>query len=234
MAIVLFGNGVADMRGSIGGTTFARNKAGAFARNRTAPVNPQTVKQQEARSRFSDALDKYSLLTDTQRAGWVTIAGNTTRINSLGQPYIPSGRQLFLESANNMLVAGLPIIEDPPLNADVPAMPEVGIEVSMVVNPPGSYEEVQMSNGTATGGFNYIFRATPPRPSTKQNFTRALRSILVAPTAADVDLLTAYSDVFPVAPVPDTAVVSWFISVIDTATGFRSAELRVDTIPTEP
>lgn len=232
MALVLFGNGVADMRGSIGGTTFARNKAGAFARNRTAPVNPQTVKQQEARSRFTDALDKFSLLTDEQREGWYSIAHNTTRVNSLGQTYVPSGRQIFLEQANNMLLIGSAPLEDPPLNADLPPMPEVGLvfEMSTTGGPPPAWDTIEYTGGVATGGFEYVFRATPPRPSTKQNFVRALRYITHKATGATASLKTEYMAVFATAPAPDTSLVTWFISQLDTATGFRSAELRVDSV----
>lgn len=235
MALVIFGNGVADMRGSIGGTTFARNKAGAFARNRTAPVNPQTVKQQEARSRFTDSLDKFSLLTDEQREGWYSIAHNTTRVNGLGQTYVPSGRQIFLEQANNMLLIGQAPLADPPLNADVPAMPEVGMtfETSVTAGPPPSWDTIEFAGGVSTGGFEYIFRASPPHPSTKQNNTRSLRYITHKSTTATTSLKTEYMAVFASAPAPDTSVITWFVSQLDTATGFRSAELRVDSIVVE-
>lgn len=231
MAIVLFGNGVADMRGSIGGTTFARNKAGAYARNRTSPVNPGTVKQTEARSRFSNAIDAFSVLTDAQREGWYNCAFSTTRINALGQPYVPSGRQIFLESTNNCLLVGVSPLTDPPLNADLPPMPEVGIAVVMTINTGPVWDGIDYNGGVSTGGYSYVFRATGPRPSTKQNDLKSARYITSVVTSTTASLETEYTAVYPNAPAAGTSMVSWYISILDTATGFRSAELRVDSLP---
>lgn len=233
MALVLYGNGVADIRGSIAGNVFSRNRSGAFVRNRTKPINPDTAKQSAARARFTQALDDWAQLTDTQKLGWSIIAENTTRLNKLGQPYIPSARQIFLESANNFRSNGLPIIEDAPLNADVPDMP-TGLLFPMVSTggAGATWDSVDMSDGTPVGGFSYIFYATPPYQKTKSSQPTSKRYIGVNITVATLDLLDLYNVLFPNAPATADFTVSWYVRTLDTATGFASSSARFDTTPT--
>lgn len=95
MALVAFGNGVADIRGSIGGTTFARNPHGAYARNRTTPVQPNTMKQSQARAAFGMVpIHWSSVLSTAQRDAWEAMASTLTFTNRLGQTYTPNGQEL--------------------------------------------------------------------------------------------------------------------------------------------
>ncbi|GAH76569.1 unnamed protein product [marine sediment metagenome] len=50
MALIKYGVGIADASGSAGGVVFARNKSGAYIRNRTKPVNPKSTRQEAARA----------------------------------------------------------------------------------------------------------------------------------------------------------------------------------------
>ena len=45
MALIKTGPAVAVISGSVGGTVFSRNKGGAYMRNRSIPVNPQSAAQ---------------------------------------------------------------------------------------------------------------------------------------------------------------------------------------------
>ena len=97
MAVVLLGGGVADMRGSIGGTTFSRSKAGNYARNRTKPVNPKSALQNARRANVAFLSTYWSkTLTEQQRTDWRAYAAGTTWINKLGQTIENNGLSAFL------------------------------------------------------------------------------------------------------------------------------------------
>lgn len=91
MANVQFGGGVVDMRGSIGGTTFARGPYGAYARARTTPINPNSTLQQIVREKMSQAASAYAGITQAQKDAWALYAANTPTQNKLGQEIFLSG-----------------------------------------------------------------------------------------------------------------------------------------------
>lgn len=97
MALVLLGGGIADMRGSIGGTTFARSAAGNYARARMKPVNPRTTLQNTRRAEVA-YLAKYwsDQLTEQQRTDWRAYATATNWQNKLGQSIQINGLAAFM------------------------------------------------------------------------------------------------------------------------------------------
>lgn len=93
---VKFGNGVADGRGSIGGTTFSRNRYGSYARTRVTPVNPNTPSQIRSRANFQANATAWRSLTDSQRTSWSNYAAATPVIDSLGNTIYYSGMQAYM------------------------------------------------------------------------------------------------------------------------------------------
>lgn len=93
---VKFGGGIADGRGSIGGTTYSRNRYGSYARQRVTPVNPQTPAQIRARSTFQAAVTAWRRLTDAQRAAWSNYAAQTPMQDQLGSTIYLTGLQAFM------------------------------------------------------------------------------------------------------------------------------------------
>lgn len=106
MALARFGGGVAELRGSIAGNVFSRSRAGAIVRNRAVPVNPNTIPQQLARSYMQQATDGFFALTAFEIDSWNTFASTQTRINRLGETYVPSGKQLYMECSINQQTIG--------------------------------------------------------------------------------------------------------------------------------
>jgi hypothetical protein len=97
MAVIKLGGGVSDIRGSIGGTTFSRGPAGAYARQRVKPINPATVHQQDRRALVS-LLSTYwsATLTPEYRANWNTFAAATNMTNKVGDVVHITGLSHFL------------------------------------------------------------------------------------------------------------------------------------------
>lgn len=108
MALVKFGAGIVDMRGSIAGTTFARNRGGAYARGRTKPTNPSTSRQQAVRNVMTDLVNAWSeVLTDAQRAAWDQYASAVPFTNRLGESMLLTGFNMFIRSNSVILQSGL-------------------------------------------------------------------------------------------------------------------------------
>jgi len=120
MAKILFGGGVAEMRGSEAGTTFSRNKGGSYTRQRVTPTNPKTAAQQAQRSRVSELASAWSnVLTQTQRDGWGTFAANFPTTDVFGAVIVLTGAQAFSRIGSRLMAAGLDYIADAPADQDV-------------------------------------------------------------------------------------------------------------------
>jgi hypothetical protein len=115
MALLKLGPLVSDMRGSIGGTVFARNRGGVYARARVVGINPQTARQVAVRASLGDLAQLWSTtLTDAQRAAWELYAANVLIPNSLGEPRSLTGQQMYVRSNTLLLDTGGTRVDDAP------------------------------------------------------------------------------------------------------------------------
>ena len=106
MALVRFGNGVSEIRGSIAGSTFSRSRSGAVIRNRIKPVNPNTQPQADVRYLFAQVARRFAELTAAQRDQWNEYASLLTFWkNRLGESYTPSARQVYQYCITNLVLA---------------------------------------------------------------------------------------------------------------------------------
>lgn len=86
-----------DIRGSIDGLTFSRNRFGRVIRAKVAPVNPSSPAQDRIRQLFGDLSHLWSTgIGDDNTTAWHTAATSTTLYDSLGQSYQPTGQNLFI------------------------------------------------------------------------------------------------------------------------------------------
>lgn len=110
MAVIQLGGGVTDIRGSIGGSTFARNAGGNYIRARRKPVNPMSTRQVARRTALAWLTTYWSkTLTAQQRADWRAYAAGTTWTNRLGQVIEINGLAAFLRlNALERLVPNAP------------------------------------------------------------------------------------------------------------------------------
>lgn len=123
MGLVQFGGGVAQISGSIGGVTYARNKAGFYARNRTVPINPGSARQQVIRFAVAQLTTRWvETLTAAQRAAWEIYAENVHLPNPLGQLRNVGGIAMYVRSNVPRITAGglsLSIVDDAPTIFDL-------------------------------------------------------------------------------------------------------------------
>lgn len=121
MALVKFGGGVVQVSGSIGGTTFARNRSGNYMRSRTKPVNPNSPRQQAARTIMQFLTEEWGdHLTPAQRAAWENYAAAVSWLNALGETIKLTGFNHYIRSNFARLQVGEAQIEDGPVVLTLP------------------------------------------------------------------------------------------------------------------
>jgi len=114
MALVVLPEGV-QISGSVGGTTWSHNRYGAYKRNRSVPVNPNTDRQVAIRNAVRAlTIGWQNTLTEAQRGQWDTYAANVAWINHLGQSVYLTGMNHYVRSNTTMVSLGFARTDDAP------------------------------------------------------------------------------------------------------------------------
>ena len=94
--------------GSVGGSTYSRNRYGNYIRNRAMPVNPNTEFQAIVRNFMSQLVASWTeSLTGAQRDSWITYAANVPVTDKIGQQQFLTGQNHYIRSNLPRLQAGL-------------------------------------------------------------------------------------------------------------------------------
>jgi len=154
MAQILFGPTVAAVAGSIGGSTFARNRYGAYIRNRTKPIDPGSNNQNAFRTRVAAAVAAWAALTQAQQLAFNETAKTTDLVNRIGQAFHPSGINLFIRTYNLLDMAATTQVTVPPAT---PLAQDYGTTVSQITDT-GIYMQTDKASWPA-GAKMLIWRA---------------------------------------------------------------------------
>lgn len=143
MALIQPGPLASDIRGSMGGSVFSRNRSGLYIRRRVSPVNPATPAQTAARNRISALQAAFrDTLTPAERSAWEALAASTSAVNKLGLGIVLTAQNLFVKINSLVLAAGETRLDTAPV-------PPAGIDLS-----PLTY------TGTVAAGLNIASQAT--------------------------------------------------------------------------
>ena len=97
MANIITGSIVSEIRGSVGTESYSRNAYGPYVKARVAPSNPNTVPQQQAKLRMSEAVAAWQSLTNSERDMYISAARDRRSKNRLGLDVRVTGYTLFLK-----------------------------------------------------------------------------------------------------------------------------------------
>jgi len=162
MAVIKPGPMISDIRGSINGVTFGRNRAGLFARQRVAPVQAPSARRTAVRNAVAYCQQYYrATLTAPQQAAWLGLGDIAGGLNALGDKIRLTGQQAFLRVnviqrlAGNALIAAAP---GPPFETSCP-IPTCTVDhatglILTAVAPAlaaGDTLQVQIGNKVGTG-----------------------------------------------------------------------------------
>lgn len=173
MALVKFGTGVSGMSGKTAGNVYARNRSGNYARSWRKPVNTPSTYRTAVRGNFGAQAGVWSTLSREVIEAWNALASTATRLNRLGEAYVPTGRQIFLEANLNLAKFGLPQITAAPANLSVPD--NTSRPILTVTLSAGVIDSVTVSGVPNT--LQAYLKATPPLPAVRSNVANQMRGI---------------------------------------------------------
>jgi len=163
MALVQYGGGILDMRGSIGGQVHSHNRNGNYVRARTTPVNPRSTRQNLVRSIVQYLAQFWSgTLTQAHRDAWEVYAAAITRQNKLGAQIKLTGFNHFLRSncprqqnVDAIISAGPVILTLPPADPIFAVeVDEANQQLSITFDPLFAWNIIDL-------GFMYIYMSIP-------------------------------------------------------------------------
>jgi hypothetical protein len=135
MALIKLGGLAQDVRGSLVGTTFSRNRAGAYVRGKVSPCQPLSSHSGAVRGVFSTLSQVWaSGLSAAQRSAWGAWATLHPITNRFGDSVILSGVAAFQYVNALLYQSGQPYIKDVPLtfHVDEPG----GVTVTLTTGSP--------------------------------------------------------------------------------------------------
>jgi len=162
-ALIKFGGGITEMRGSIAGNVYSRNRYGAYARARTVPVNPNTDRQQAVKAAMAFLTNYWSeTYTAAQRTAWELYASNVSMLNKLGEAIFLSGFNHFIRS-NSWLVAILAATpKDAPTDFTLPAQdPTLAVTGSEATQQLSIAYDDGLGWASETGAFLILYQGQP-------------------------------------------------------------------------
>lgn len=197
MALIAAGSVVSDIRGSIAGTTYSRNKGGLYARARVAPINRNTPAQSLVRANFATNAKRWSgTFTDSERASWTAFAAANPLVNILGASIIVSGLAMAQKLNQVLSQIGAAAITAPPPDLSVPPLAAV---TGAVLDSTLPGLTIDTAAQTVVAGAKYYVFATPPLAPGKTPQTSQYRFIgAYAATAAatSIDASAEYTALF--------------------------------------
>lgn len=142
-----------QVSGSIAGLTYAHNAGGLYARGRSIPSNPNSVKQQRVRAAMGSMVAYwYATLTASQRTAWNDYAANTPVTDKLGSSILLSGQNMFVRynvAALNLLNSGLAASSAlAGVQADAPLENNTGVPVATIIAANRATGPALTINGT--------------------------------------------------------------------------------------
>jgi len=197
MAKILLGNMIADIRGSQGGTTFSRNTFANYMRNKTSPVNPNTVAQQLVRNRLAAMSQSWGGLTAAQRTAWIDGAPVWSNNNIFNQAINYTGFSLYGRLNRNRQEINEVFINDFVLPTAVDSFTAFSFVATF-----GAGTLIVSYTPAIAVTHKVIIRATPPLSAGTEFVRNQFRKIAVLDSTdlTGVDLAAFYLAVFGTFP----------------------------------
>jgi hypothetical protein len=145
MALLVPGAVVSVLSGKIGGTVFARNRGGAYARAYAIPTRVTSETAQSVKAAFAAASQAYANLTTAQIAAWDAYGQENPVSNRIGQLITLKGQSWFVGCNARLIVAGESQITLPPILA----APVIAVADNPVVDVSDTLATIDVAAHTA-------------------------------------------------------------------------------------
>jgi hypothetical protein len=189
MALTKMGSIVQDIRGTLNGAVYSRNKGGAYVRTKVSPVQPRTPAQLAVRNTFALLSKRWSgTLTPAQRAAWTSFAAANPLTNVFGDSIVTSGLAAFVGLNAVLANIGVAPYSDPPVDKSVPALAAVLDLDAGVMGPVLSFDTAAQ---VVVAGAKYYVFMTPglaPGITPGQSIYRFIGAYAAVAAATTVDV----------------------------------------------
>ncbi|MFQ5865595.1 MAG: hypothetical protein ACE5IW_10235 [bacterium] len=129
LALIKYGQIIAEARGKLAGTVFSRNTAGSYMRQKVSPIQPRTVAQQLVRALLTTVAQAWRGITEAQRLAWNTIASSFVNINRFGDNMPLTGFGLFSRLNRNRQEISEALLTDPPSPTDITGLTDISLVI---------------------------------------------------------------------------------------------------------
>lgn len=229
MAKLRMGPIASDIRNSIGGTTFSRNRGGSYARGRVTPLNPRSSRQTVVRAAFGSNAKAWSGLLDAaQRQAWTFFAQANPAVDVFGASIVLSGIAMYQRLNQVLSNVPAPNISNAPSDLSVPALATV---TSLASDSAGQTVAFQTDVQAVTAGVKYYLSATRPLPpgrSPQKSDFRYLKSVAATAAGNDLDITAEYLAAF--GPILPGQVIGGLAATVNTASGALTPGLAFDSV----
>jgi len=219
MAKIEYGPIAAQVSGSMGGTTFSRNRYGTYFRSKAIPVNPNTAYQQLVRANLAARSQEWRGLTQDQRMAWNTWAQSNPFIDRLGNSQVLQPNAAYVRLNALLAMSGNSVITDPPVGDAPLALATMSFApnatagtcvVTFTATPLGATEQLIINVAVCnSSGITYV-----------KNLYK-LTEFGAAETASLIDIIDGIEERFGTLLVGQSVHLS--CQVLDNATGLVSA-----------
>lgn len=198
-------NSQSTISGSINGTTYSRNRSGAYIRNRTVPVNTITTRRTIVRSLLASIASAWKNLTQPERDAWndAAASGQYPRYNAVGDLISRTGFNLYMD-VNGVLqnnTGGLDFTSSPPPPVVFPILTAID-NMTLTAIQTGANEALVIDASwlpPAIFDGSMLIYATSPISAGRSNGSGAFKllSALENPDSSDsIDIQALYEAVF--------------------------------------
>lgn len=129
MARILYTGSVAELRGSIAGSTYQRNASGTIAKSKNNQRFSSSVDQSLAQQRFAQIATLWNGISGAFKAEWQSNASVFDRTDFYGRVKKLNGFQWFQLVNNNLLQVGASTQDEPYTDFDPIALPLFNIDI---------------------------------------------------------------------------------------------------------
>lgn len=224
MAIIACGGVVTGIRGTVGGVTYASNKAGMYARVWSKGPNKRSNLQSPERQNLSALAAQWRNIDPADRADWDTFADDPAQEleNSLGETYTISGFAWWVKISRELATAGRSPLESA-WNVTKPTTPTID---TLRVSAGAQTSQITWTGALFTTSWDCIIEMAIAQSI--GTTIRPLKPLLLgawqAPGGTTLDISAAIADRFSTPQVGQRAFAEVSRQV---TTGYRSAPFAI-------
>lgn len=227
MALLVPGAVVSVLSGKIGGTVFARNRGGAYARSYAIPTRVTSTLAQAQKAAFAAASQGYANLTTAQIAAWDQYGQENPVSNRIGQLITLKGQSWYVGCNTRLIVAGETPLTLPPILA----APVIAVASNPVVDTSDSSATIEVAAHTADASIRIIIYGARSVSAGKRYLENLYTGIYLSAAGASGTTLSFGAELEAKLGEIQTGVTYHFkVVMLDKRTGLVSAPQWLSTV----